>query len=634
MLILAFLPPLSFILLFLIFFSSHAAKDNAVYTNIRKSILYSFLMMGLLIVIITEALSYNHLLETVPLSLCWTAVVSIQVVYILQKKILPAKLVEVVSAIKWLLRGNKLLSGICLLIMISLLLAILYPPNNFDSMTYHMARVAHWEQNKSISHFATHIPRQLIYQPFAEWTILHFQILSGSDRLANSVQLFAFVMCITTVSLITKILGGTFKQQSLSALFAALIPMAVLQSNTTQNDIVVASFVLAFVYFAISADRMSWKKIFFAGLALGLASLTKGTSYIFLFPFCLWYLKVFKGAGRNYFANVLVGLSKGALILIIALSLNAGHFYRNFFLAGNLLGGVNNEIMNEGFNIKSLFFVFIKDFLSEMPVNLRIIKAVIASAGFVGVDINDPHYSLASITWMRNYLTFHEDYMQNFIHALIIGALFFSFFLNKKNYSWPPSKYFLFTVTAYASTLLFVLLLKWQPWTNRLQLSLFFLFSAFMGIELSKLKKRFLDWAIIFPMTALAVTAILLSSKHFILPPGRSIFMKPYNDFIYEKGELECKEYIDKSSFKKIGLYIGSDSRDYPYFKLLSKNGNLLREIKHVMVNNETSVYVDFFKPDVIISIETRRDAYILGNTIYTRKAVFEGGPAIYAPSN
>ena len=39
--------------------------------------------------------------------------------------------------------------------VVLLFLALLYPPNNYDSMTYHMARVAHWIQNQSIGHYPT-----------------------------------------------------------------------------------------------------------------------------------------------------------------------------------------------------------------------------------------------------------------------------------------------------------------------------------------------------------------------------------------------------------------------------------------------------------------------------------------------
>src|SRR4030095_5899533 len=34
-------------------------------------------------------------------------------------------------------------------------LAFLAPPNNWDSMTYHMPRVAHWSQAGSVAHYPT-----------------------------------------------------------------------------------------------------------------------------------------------------------------------------------------------------------------------------------------------------------------------------------------------------------------------------------------------------------------------------------------------------------------------------------------------------------------------------------------------
>ena len=88
-------------------------------------------------------------------------------------------------------------------------IALVAPPNNWDSMTYHMSRVEHWRVNNSVAHYPTNIEWQLYLNPWAEFAILQFQTLGfGSDRLANLVQWFAFVGSMVGVSLLVRILGG------------------------------------------------------------------------------------------------------------------------------------------------------------------------------------------------------------------------------------------------------------------------------------------------------------------------------------------------------------------------------------------------------------------------------------------
>jgi hypothetical protein len=67
-------------------------------------------------------------------------------------------------------------------------IAVVAPPNTWDGMSYHMARVAHWIQDQSVRHFSTSYLPQLYQMPWAEFAITHLQILSGSDIFANCVQ--------------------------------------------------------------------------------------------------------------------------------------------------------------------------------------------------------------------------------------------------------------------------------------------------------------------------------------------------------------------------------------------------------------------------------------------------------------
>ncbi len=183
-----------------------------------------------------------------------------------------------------------LLAGSAAILSVVLVTGMLSPPNNWDSMTYHMARVAHWMQNGHLLHYPSHIIRQHYQPPFAELIILHLQILSGTDAFANLVQWAAWAGTLISVSLVTKALGGTAVAQVTAVCFTATLPMAVLQGSSTQNDLVVGFFVITFVYFLLSIQAgFSYGNFFFGGLALGLALLSKGTTYVFVFPWLVWF---------------------------------------------------------------------------------------------------------------------------------------------------------------------------------------------------------------------------------------------------------------------------------------------------------------------------------------------------------
>ena len=174
------------------------------------------------------------------------------------------------------------LTGIGLLLASTLVTALVYPPNTWDSMTYHLPRVMHWISNESIAFYPTSISRQNYQMPLAEFAILHLQVLTGEDTFANLVQWtnFNVLICLGAVTAVTLGLGR--RQQILSAMLTATLPMAVLQASGTKNDLVVSAFVMTFALFLLRLRReprpSDWC---FAALALGLALLTKGTAYVY-----------------------------------------------------------------------------------------------------------------------------------------------------------------------------------------------------------------------------------------------------------------------------------------------------------------------------------------------------------------
>ena len=99
----------------------------------------------------------------------------------------------------------------------SLITALVGWPYGWDPMNYHLPRVAHWQQDRSLGFYPTHITHQLFYPPWAEQAILHLRLLGPDERTANLVAWASLLLALGGVSLVARELGATRRGQ----LFAA-----------------------------------------------------------------------------------------------------------------------------------------------------------------------------------------------------------------------------------------------------------------------------------------------------------------------------------------------------------------------------------------------------------------------------
>src|SRR5215470_403344 len=307
---------------------------------LRECFLFVAILGGVSITAITEVLSAFTLITYGWLVAFWSVVLlgSTSFVIILMRR---QNLVVSSPSLRLPFRAVPFLSGLILIVTLTGLTAFLSAPNNWDSMTYHMSRVVHWIQDHNVSFYPTHSLRQLYVNPWAEFAIMHLQILSGGDRFANFVQWFSMIGCLIGVSLLAKQFGGDLQTQLFAAVFAGTIPMGVLQSSSTQTDYAVSFWLVCFVYFSISLirqEQIHWPYALGAGFSLGLALLTKGTAYIFAVPSVVW-------VGYSFVRKFRFKSWKPALFIGVAcLALNFGQYTRNFSLFGSPIGPRTDKV--------------------------------------------------------------------------------------------------------------------------------------------------------------------------------------------------------------------------------------------------------------------------------------------------
>lgn len=479
-------------------------------------------------------------------------------------------------------------------------------------MTYHMSRVMHWIQNKSVAHYPTHILRQLHQGTWSEFSIAHLQILSGGDYLANLVQWSSSVGSLIGVSLIAKQLSADLRGQIFASVVCATIPMGILQATSTQTDYVVSFWLVCFVYSVASLrTNSSWLYLFTAAASLGLALLTKGTAYLYAFPFLIQLgfilIKVFKW---QFWKPVLLSAT-------VVLLINAGHFQRNFDLYGSPLGPGGERLpghkySNDIFTATSLLSNISRNIALHIAtpfeeVNNSIKSTVASFHTHIGADLNDFRTTWQLTTFEAPKISLHEDNDGNPIHlVLIVASIGFCIFDKKLRLN---ANFILYLCSLAGGFLLFSFYLRWQPWHSRLHLPLFVLWSPVIAMVLSGSWSRWAANSTMYIILLASLPWLLYNSSRPLL--GQKSIINTSRTEQYFNNRLFIQEsfknavlMIKARKCSSIGLHLEPDSWEYPLWALLNTDGDHIYRIEHIDVNNASGgIRLKDFIPCAIVKI-------------------------------
>lgn len=626
---LAILPVICLVFLFLVFQSQAKQKDIS---DWRCSFITASVVWGLIVVAITELLNLFNLIK-------FSYVLALWILTIL---ILAVILFALVNKTRFSLRSSLskpsvfsliLIFGVILIVLTIGLIAFIAPTNNWDSMTYHMPKVSHWIQNQNIQFYPTSILRQNHQNPGAEYFILHLQILSGTDRFANLVQWFAMLGSIVAVSFIAKSLGGNAKAQVFAAVFAAAFPMGILQASSTQTDYCVAFWLLCFIYYIIELRKeINWFYFLATGISLGLAILTKATTYIYAAPFLLWFvLSQFKRLRLKASGPIFV-------VALIVISINAGHCFRNYELYGNPLGpmkevGENTQYSNEVHTIPAMVSNIARNVGTHIQtpypnINSRIANSFESLHKAIGIDISDPRTTFETTKFSIGKFSFNDEVDGNPFHMLLVIISYILVLIVGRLRRTPDIlKYSLAVLGGF---LFFCLYLKWQPWHSRLHTPLFVMWAPFVAVVFSKIFNRIFVNSLAVVILLLAVPWLLHCQTRPLIGEN-NIFKVSRNEQYFAmpigiKGHfLQLKDYLKDKNPSQIGLYLGDDTWEYPLWVLLRQDSQDIR-FEHINVTNASSKKYDIppfdnFSPDTIISIDRDdQNEILVKDNVYVKK--------------
>jgi hypothetical protein len=602
---LALIPLLAYICI-LIYLKNRYPSDPT-----RRVLIHSTIWFSCYLVLCLELLSIFRWITVLGLVIVWIVPILVFAFWLWYKKTAGERVAvpEFQFPSNWW--NRFLLLIICVVLIITALVAWVTPPQTWDSLTYHLSRVAHWAQDRSIWHYATGIDRQTSMPPGAEELILNSYVLTQSDRLASFPQWFSMLGSLIGVSLIAYYLGAKSSGQWLAAGFAATIPMGIVESSSTINDYVATFWVVCVVVECLAYYKQGeTRSLIYISLAAGLAMLTKPVAVPFLIPFALWlaYLLV----KRHGFLTLLKW--GGVAILVIGL-INVGYLTRNYITYGALSNPVDFEThYNQLHSIPGFIATLLKNIGMQVGLPyldglnhawyLLILKIVVK----LGLDINDPRMTAVGYFHIIAPST-SEDVASNPYHAYLIFALFIIMFFMIKKLGRPLIAYGLLVASTF---LLFSFIYKWNAFGTRYDLAFFVLFAPAAGIILEGFNKYKPGYLV---TTLLLIGAFpwlfSINSRPLITPPEstsnqKSILVDSRQDLYFTNAPSVRDIYtrftdtIKNEGCSDIGLMLKGDDPEYLLWVLTGAPRNHVR-IEWIISGPTDRYSPPDFKPCAII---------------------------------
>jgi 4-amino-4-deoxy-L-arabinose transferase-like glycosyltransferase len=617
MIVLAVLPMIAFFLVW-IFFASLPNQKEASDFHWQESLIKTGLFWSALLVLGTELLSLFTALTTLWVALFW-GLVSITLVLFLWKtdRITSGwhKLWDSINVkLGWF--GLISLAVIVVFMVVILVTGLMSPPSIHDVLTYHMARVMHWVQDRSLAFYPTSITWQLWMPPFAEMSQLNWQLLAGGDLLSFFPQWYSLILTMVAVSASAGLLGAKRRGKWLAAIFVMTLPVVVLQASGAKNDLVLAFFFASLVYFMTKAVRVSltiWDKIGM-GIAVALGLLTKGNFPFFILPLLIWLLIVLlrKIGWKKTLLFACIG------VLVVA-GLDAGHWVRNTLTFGGPFNSAGaNFTLNQRFGLDVLISNFSRNIVSQMIstsfINNTLINGLQKLHTWLGIPLFDQMITHGPTEFYD--VPTREEVASNpfqFLTTCFVLLVLLIGLLRKKGRSklWNP---LLLAVVSISGMLLFSAAFRWQVWGSRYFIPYYVLFAPVVGYTFSKRLPNWMTWGLVLVLLVWSINPLLnnysrsfswsTENRNSIWRMSRKGLLFA-NHQAYEGAILELTHAMDISGCRTYGLVTSGSAPEYLIWATLSPDMTDY-DLEGMAVDNPSADLTDpDFNPCGVIVYET-----------------------------
>ena len=477
---------------------------------------------------------------------------------------------------------------------VTLLVALASAPNTWDSMTYHLARVAEWYDHGSVEFYYTSIDRQLFQPPFGEYLmLLAYGGLGGRDYLTNLPQWLAAIGSVLAAMEIARLLGAPPRSRYVAALFVATAPIVILESTGTHTDLLGGLWVAIAAWLALAqllSPRFTARHALWFGAAIGLGIGTKTTSIPVGLP---WIALFLLPAVRPFKPRALV--AQTAAIGIAVLALTGGFFLRNVATYGNPIGPTMSQRMLRpaSMQIPSVVSNLAAHFSLQLgtpwlSVNEGLRRSVVSVTRVVGSDPAAlyPYFGgFRAVRWSTS-----EDIAGNPVQALL-GLLALGFLVAAWRRVTLPER--LMAGALVSGIVLFAMAIRWQPYIARLHAPVIILLSPCLLLLLERRSSRLATGGLALALL-LALPPLFSNEDRPLIPrrtshvevPARSILVAPREAQYFATRPGLYQPYrkavaaLEQSGCTRIGIVAGYDSWEYPLWAMRSEERRVGKECR------------------------------------------------------
>lgn len=472
-----------------------------------------------------------------------------------------------------------------LVMSLTAIAGIFISPNLWDSMTYHLPRFLHWDQNQNLKYFTTSIYRQnespvlpdLIYM----WI---FSIFKSDHFIFLLPWLGIFLSAILIYKISFHISRNKIVAQ-LSGILSLLLPNQIGFMSSSQTDPLTTYLVLLVLYVIITRDTRSQKLNYLVYVGILPILLTaKTTALIFSLPLYLFIFYKDRSFIKKHFL-ILFPLT----LLIATLAVPSYFRLLSYFLisdASKSENSVNAVFIAEyslGKNLLNFLYITVSLFQTPIKYINDRLERVVSEIQFEKMDFSREFYLSENL---------HADFAAPFlIVAIVVLSL-----IARNQIKLYKNIYLLMLF----QLILLSAIVEWQPWINRFTTTVIMIGAIPLGFYIYNLRKLNAFFAVslivgyssfwlFFNPTRTLLDPIILEPVAIRMGIDSNDLLMMKHDLIFTRDEqyfsaraelansyLNAVKIIEQEQPTVLSLYVGDDDFEYPLWALTKYKFNLL----------------------------------------------------------